>query len=117
VDSHYFVYSYLCGNYWGSPTPKDELSTQKQQDSIEIEPLLPAKPQGKPFFIKCLLDFFGNTNTTNKPWITIEDIEDIEVDKFSDFTDIALQGIKELGTIHIGFTGVLHHDVITYYSA
>jgi len=94
--------------------PKDELSTQKQQDSIKIESLLPAKPQGKPLFIRCLLNFFGNTNTTNKPWITVEDNE---VDKFSDFTYIALQGIKELGTIHIEFTGVPHHDVITNYSA
>jgi hypothetical protein len=55
---------------------------------------------------------FWKHKTTNKPWITIEDNE---VDKFSDFTDIALQGIKELGTTHIEFTGMPHHDVITDY--
>ncbi|HET8737472.1 MAG TPA: alpha-amylase, partial [Pricia sp.] len=37
---------------------------------------------------------FGNTNTTNKPWGTIEDNG---VGKFSDFTEKALQEIKGLG--------------------
>lgn len=56
---------------------------------------------------------FGNTNTTNKPWGTIEENG---VGKFEDFTDKALQEIKELGVTHIWYTGVPHHDVITDYS-
>ena len=56
---------------------------------------------------------FGNTNTTNKPWGTIEENG---VGKFNDFTDKALQEIKDLGVTHIWYTGVPHHDVITDYT-
>ena len=56
---------------------------------------------------------FGNTNTTNKPWGTIEENG---VGKFSDFTDKALQEIKNLGVTHIWYTGVPHHDVIRDYT-
>ena len=57
---------------------------------------------------------FGNTNTTNKPWGTIEENG---VGKFSDFSKKALQEIKDLGVTYIWYTGVPHHDVITDYSA
>lgn len=57
---------------------------------------------------------FGNTNATNKPWGTIEENG---VGKFADFTDKALQEIKDLGVTHIWYTGVPHHDVITDYTA
>lgn len=56
---------------------------------------------------------FGNTNTTNKPWGTLEENG---VGKFSDFTAKALQEIKNLGVTHIWYTGVLHHDVIRDYT-
>jgi glycosidase len=56
---------------------------------------------------------FGNTNTTNKPWGTIEENG---VGKFSDFTEKALTEIKKLGVTHIWYTGVPHHDVITDYT-
>ena len=56
---------------------------------------------------------FGNTNTTNKPWGTIEENG---VGKFNDFTDEALNKIKDLGVTHIWYTGVPHHDVITDYT-
>lgn len=57
---------------------------------------------------------FGNTNTTNKPWGTIEENG---VGKFADFTDKALKEIKDLGVTHIWYTGVPHHDVIRDYTA
>jgi glycosidase len=56
---------------------------------------------------------FGNTNTTNKPWGTLEENG---VGKFADFTDKALNEIKELGVTYIWYTGVPHHDVITDYT-
>jgi len=56
---------------------------------------------------------FGNTNSTNKPWGTIEENG---VGKFNDFTDKALSKIKDLGVTHIWYTGVPHHDVITDYA-
>ena len=57
---------------------------------------------------------FGNTNTNNKPWGTIEENG---VGKFSDFTDRALMEIKDLGVTHIWYTGVPHHAVIRDYTA
>ena len=56
---------------------------------------------------------FGNTNTTNKPWGTIEENG---VGKFNDFTDKALSAIKDLGVTHIWYTGVPHHNVIRDYT-
>jgi glycosidase len=57
---------------------------------------------------------FGNKNTTNKPWGTIEENG---VGKFNDFTDKALHEIKDLGATHIWYTGVPHHAVIRDYTA
>ena len=57
---------------------------------------------------------FGNDNTTNKPWGTLEENG---VGKFNDFSDKALSEIRELGVTHIWYTGVLHHAMVTDYSA
>ncbi|MEH6406953.1 MAG: alpha-amylase family glycosyl hydrolase [Leeuwenhoekiella sp.] len=57
---------------------------------------------------------FGNTNTTNKPWGTLEENG---VGKFNDFTDDALEAIKNMGVTCIWYTGVPHHAVITDYTA
>ncbi len=56
---------------------------------------------------------FGNKNTTNKPWGTIEENG---VGKFNDFTDKALSEIKKLGVTHIWYTGVPHHALINDYT-
>ena len=56
---------------------------------------------------------FGNKNTTNKPWGTIEENG---VGKFNDFTDKALQEIKDLGVTHIWYTGVPHHALVRDYT-
>lgn len=57
---------------------------------------------------------FGNTNTTNKPWGTLAENG---TGKFSDFSEKALQEIKDLGVTHIWYTGVPHHAVINDYSS
>lgn len=57
---------------------------------------------------------FGNKNTNNKPWGTIEENG---VGKFNDFTDTALQEIKDLGVTYIWYTGVPHHALIHDYTA
>ncbi len=56
---------------------------------------------------------FGNKNTTNKPWGTIEENG---VGKFNDFTDKALSEIKKLGVTHVWYTGVPHHALINDYA-
>ena len=56
---------------------------------------------------------FGNKNTTNKPWGTIEENG---VGKFNDFTDKALHEIKDLGVTYIWYTGVPHHALVHDYT-
>ena len=57
---------------------------------------------------------FGNTSTNNIPWGTLEENG---VGKFKDFTNEGLEAIKDLGITHIWYTGVLHHAMVTDYSA
>ena len=57
---------------------------------------------------------FGNKNTTNKPWGTIEENG---IGKFNDFTIKALSEIKDLGVTYIWYTGVPHHALIRDYTA
>ncbi|MDF7823705.1 alpha-amylase family glycosyl hydrolase [Pontiellaceae bacterium B12227] len=68
---------------------------------------------GKAVIYQVFTRLFGNRNTTNKPWGTIEENG---VGKFNDFTDTALEGIKEFGTTHIWYTGVPHHAVVRDYT-
>lgn len=56
---------------------------------------------------------FGNKQHHNVPYGTIEQNGS---GKFADISDEALEGIKELGTTHVWFTGVLSHGTLTDYS-
>ncbi len=78
---------------------KEEKVVQQQENKIVI--------------YQVFTRLFGNTNTTNKPWGTIEENG---VGKFADFSDEALDAIKDLGISHIWYTGVLHHAMVTDYS-
>ncbi len=57
---------------------------------------------------------FGNKNTNNKPWGSIEENG---VGKFNDFTDKALAEIKDLGVTYIWYTGVPHHALVHDYTS
>lgn len=57
---------------------------------------------------------FGNKNTTNIPYGTIQQNGS---GKFNDITDKALDGIKELHVNYVWYTGVLAHASLTDYSA
>ncbi|RNL50141.1 alpha-amylase family glycosyl hydrolase [Pedobacter jejuensis] len=56
---------------------------------------------------------FGNKNTTNIPYGTIEQNGS---GKFNDINDKALDGIKELHANYIWYTGVIAHASLTDYS-
>ncbi|MFH6767816.1 alpha-amylase family glycosyl hydrolase [Gaetbulibacter aquiaggeris] len=71
------------------------------------------KKQHKEVIYQVFTRLFGNINTTNKLWGTIEENG---VGKFNDFTEKALNEIKDLGVTHIWYTGVPHHDVIRDYT-
>lgn len=55
---------------------------------------------------------FGNCNTTNKPWGTLEENG---VGKFDDFTSEVLLQLANSGYTHIWYTGVIEHGVLTDY--
>jgi glycosidase len=72
------------------------------------------KEQGKIVIYQVFTRLFGNTNTNNKPWGTLEENG---VGKFEDFTPGALREIRDLGVTHIWYTGVPHHALATEYTA
>lgn len=57
---------------------------------------------------------FGNKNTANIPYDTIEQNGS---GKFNDITDKALDGIKELHVNYVWYTGAIAHASLTDYSA
>ncbi|GEB70232.1 alpha-amylase [Pseudoalteromonas carrageenovora] len=80
------------------------------------QPQAPAQTQNeltKPVVYQVFTRLFGNTNTSNMSWGTKEQNG---VGKFADFNDAALKGIKELGTTHVWYTGVLHHALVGDYT-
>ena len=80
-----------------------------KMNTVQRESIAPKKEVVYQVFTR----LFGNTNTTNKPWGTIEENG---VGKFNDFTTKALQEIKDLGVTYIWYTGVPHHALIRDYT-
>jgi len=71
------------------------------------------KSTGKMIIYQVMTRLFGNKATVNKPYGTLEENG---VGKFNDINDQALKGIKELGTTHVWYTGVIEHAVLTDYT-
>ena len=87
------------------------LTNCQQKDRIPDAMTTTTQPS-KIIIYQMMTRLFGNTNTTNKPWGTIEENG---CGKFNDINDAALRGIKELGTTHVWYTGVLEHATLTAY--
>lgn len=68
---------------------------------------------GRIIIYQMMTRLFGNKNTTNKPFGTIEENG---VGKFDDINDKALDAIKDLGITHVWYTGVIEHAVLTDYT-
>ncbi|WP_291119217.1 alpha-amylase family protein [Flavobacterium sp. UBA6135] len=88
------------------------LSCEQKNMKAQTETVTESNSEHKIVVYQVFTRLFGNTNTTNKPWGTIEENG---VGKFNDFTDKALQEIKDLGVTHIWYTGVPHHALINDY--
>jgi len=71
------------------------------------------KKKQKKVIYQVFTRLFGNEKITNKSWGTLEENG---VGKFNDFTNKALQEIKELGVTHIWYTGILHHAMVSDYT-
>ncbi|MBL4746118.1 MAG: alpha-amylase [Flavobacteriaceae bacterium] len=82
-------------------------------ETSEPEQTLKETKEGKKVVYQVFTRLFGNENTTNKPWGTLQENG---VGTFEDFSEKALEEIKDLGTTHIWYTGVLHHATLTDYS-
>lgn len=89
------------------------LSCEQKNMKAQTETVTELNSEHKIVVYQVFTRLFGNTNTTNKPWGTIEENG---VGKFNDFTDKALQEIKDLGVTHIWYTGVPHHALINDYT-
>jgi len=92
----------VLGSVLSGCTTQTEPITEAEQEEMKIN------------VYQVFTRLFGNTNDTNKAWGTLEDNG---VGKFNDFSDEALKAIKDLGISHIWYTGVLHHAMVTDYSA
>ncbi|MCL6267598.1 alpha-amylase family glycosyl hydrolase [Flagellimonas myxillae] len=86
------------------------ISCQQKPAKTNLEPSMKKKAVVYQVFTR----LFGNTNTNNKPWGTLEENG---VGKFADFSEKALTEIKDLGVTHIWYTGVPHHALINDYTA
>ena len=90
------------------------ISCKNKTEEIVETSIETNKPENKKQVVyQVFTRLFGNINTTNKPWGTIEENG---VGKFNDFTEKALKEIKDLGVTHIWYTGVPHHNVIANYT-
>lgn len=65
-------------------------------------------------FYQIFTRLFGNSNTTNKYYGSIQENG---VGKLSDINKNALQSLKKLGISHVWYTGVIEHATMTDYSS
>jgi len=78
------------------------------------ETMPPSSASQKIIIYQLMVRLFGNTNSTNKKFGTLEENG---VGRFNDINDSALKSLGELGATHIWYTGVLEHAVLTDYTA
>jgi len=90
---------------WAQKPVKSSVKKPKKSVAMPVK--------NKPVVYQVFTRLFGNTNTTNKPWGTIEENG---VGKMNDFTDKALSEIKKMGVTHIWYTGIPHHALIRNYT-
>lgn len=70
-------------------------------------------PDHKLIIYQLLPRLFGNTNTTNKFYGSINENG---AGKFNDINDKALQEIRLMGITHVWYTGIIEHATMTDYS-
>jgi glycosidase len=75
---------------------------------------MPATNQDKLVVYQIFTRLFGNENSTNKVYGTIDENG---CGKFNDITDVALKALKSFGVSHVWYTGVIEHATLTDYSS
>lgn len=107
--SHFFLAFIIVTMSFSCQSKRHELQLLNRDHTLN-EPL----DNHKHVIYQTMVRHFGNTNTTNKRYGSIEENG---VGKFNDFTDDALQKLRALGITHIWYTGVIEHATMTDYSA
>ena len=88
-----------------------EKPVRKPMTDTEKADLLQESPEDHKLIVyQMMTRLFGNTNTTNKPWGTVEENG---VGKFGDITDTALIALKKFGITHVWYTGIIEHATLT----
>ncbi|MBT8178192.1 MAG: alpha-amylase [Eudoraea sp.] len=87
--------------------------TSREKKTVEKKQENQTQLERKKVIYQVFTRLFGNTQSNNKPWGTLQENG---VGKFSDFTEKALQEIRDLGVSHIWYTGIPHHAVVTDYA-
>ncbi|GAB3031070.1 alpha-amylase family protein [Bowmanella dokdonensis] len=93
------------------PAPQQAADEPVNEQHVAQDEAMTSKP--RPVVYQMMTRLFGNKQSANIPWGTIEQNG---VGKFADIDDAALDGIRELGATHVWYTGVPHHAVIRDYS-
>lgn len=99
------------GRNTGDPAPPDRAT------NIPVTFIKPKEmpPVNKDKFViyQLFTRLFGNRNTTNKVYGTLEENG---CGKFNDIDDTALAALKDFGVTHLWYTGVLEHATLSDYS-
>jgi glycosidase len=80
----------------------------------KIPPAMPMEEaSGKVILYQLLPRLFGNKQTANTPFGTMEENG---TGKFADINDAALTAFQQLGVTHVWYTGVIEHALLTDYT-
>ncbi len=121
MKQHYFFFlliTYLnCSCIQHQTLTENNVKSDFLQDLAHQDPNLlleAAKGNRKLVIYQIFTRLFGNTNTTNAVYGTIEENG---IGKFNDINEQALQKFKEMGITHVWYTGVIEHAVLNDYRA
>lgn len=89
------------------------VSCSRKKEEIPPVPVM-ENESGKIIVYQLMTRLFGNKDTLNKPYGTLQENG---VGKFEDINDQALVALKEMGITHVWYTGVIEHAVLTDYRA
>ncbi|MEP4533666.1 MAG: alpha-amylase family protein [Cyclobacteriaceae bacterium] len=97
---------FIIGAFWLVQCQPKQAASEKQSNSA-------LTMNTRPIIYQVFTRLFGNTNTTNKKWGSVEENG---VGKFNDFSNKALREINKMGITHMWYTGVIEHAVLTDYT-
>ncbi len=102
------IFPILLVSLWACQSKTEKTMNLKDGNLLQETP-----KDNKIVIYQLMMRLFGNKNTTNKKYGTIQENG---VGKFSDINETALTEIKKLGITHVWFTGVIEHATMTDYT-